>query len=60
MSLQGQTTVRMSEGGGCVCSASLHQACGILLLVLPLVILADLKLLQELESAAHYVFTWLS
>lgn len=52
MSAQGKTTMKMSEGGGCVRSASLHQACDAPWLVLLLVILAGLKLPQKLEGAA--------
>lgn len=52
MSVQDKSTVRASGGGGCLRSASLHRACGALLLVLLLVILAGLKLPQRLESAA--------
>lgn len=42
-----QSTVKVSEGGGCACSAGLHQAHGPLLLVLPFAISAGLKLPQK-------------
>lgn len=48
----GKSTVRTSGGGGCLHSASLHRACGALLPVLLLVILAGLKLPQKLQDTA--------
>lgn len=62
MSVQGKSTVKMSEGGDGVYSASLHRACGALLLVLRLVILAGHSSWSEAATEArgcsyHHTFT---
>lgn len=52
LSEQGKGTVEMSDGSGCVHSATPHRACGALLSVFLLVIPDGWKLLQKLKGAA--------
>lgn len=52
MSEQGKSAVEMSDGSGCVHSATPHRACGVLWSVLLLVILDGWKLLEKLRGAA--------
>lgn len=52
MSEQGKSTVEMSDGSGCVHSATPHRACGALLSGFLLVILDAWKLLEKLKGAA--------
>lgn len=52
MSEQGKSTVEMSDGSGCVHSATPHRACGALLSGFLLVILDSWKLLEKQKGAA--------
>lgn len=52
MSEQGKSTVQMSDGSGCVHSATPHRACGALWSGFLLVILDGWKLLEKQKGAA--------